>query len=147
MRSSAAPFVSAISSCFVLRNQLDFYGDLVGDDSIPVPILYEAREELDNQRARLEDRLAALSGDRLTLEGQRELSVLRLPIPQTPARRFWVRCRIWPSSSTSNKPTSRGCSNASAKWPHSSMPRSARESSGRCANVALCRPTSGIGIW
>ena len=56
-----------------LADQLDFYGDLVGDDSIPVAILDEAREELDDQRARLEDRLAALSGDRLTLEGQREL--------------------------------------------------------------------------
>ena len=56
-----------------LADQLDFYGDLVGDDSIPVPILYEAQEELDDQRARLESRLAALSGDRLTLEGQREL--------------------------------------------------------------------------
>ena len=56
-----------------LANQLDFYGDLIGDDSIPVPILDEARAELDDQRARLEERLAALDGDRLTLAGQREL--------------------------------------------------------------------------
>ena len=56
-----------------LANQLDFYGELIGDDSIPVAILDQARSELDGQRARLEDRLAALGGDRLTLEGQREL--------------------------------------------------------------------------
>ena len=54
-------------------NQLDFYGDLIRDDSIPVAILDEARVELDDQRAGLEKRLAALRGDRLTLEGQREL--------------------------------------------------------------------------
>ena len=73
MRSSEAPFVSAISSCFALRNQLDFYDDLIGDNSIPVPILDQARGDFDNQRARLEERLAALDGDRLTLAGQREL--------------------------------------------------------------------------
>ena len=56
-----------------LADQLDFYGNLVGDDFIPVPVLYEALEELVDQRARLESRLAALSGDRLTLAGQREL--------------------------------------------------------------------------
>jgi multidrug resistance efflux pump len=49
-----------------LANQLDFYGDLIGDDSIPVPILDEARGDFDNQRARLEERSAALDGDRLT---------------------------------------------------------------------------------
>jgi len=54
-------------------NHLDFYEDLAGDDAIPVRILQEARAELDDQQARLEDRLAALGGDRLTLEGQREL--------------------------------------------------------------------------
>jgi hypothetical protein len=56
-----------------LADQLDSYGDLIGDDSIPVPILDEARGDLDNQRARLDERLAALDGDRLTLAGQREL--------------------------------------------------------------------------
>jgi small-conductance mechanosensitive channel len=56
-----------------LADQLDFYRDLVGDDSIPVGVLREARADLDDQRARLENRLAALHGDRLTLEGQREL--------------------------------------------------------------------------
>ncbi len=48
--------------------------DLVDDDSIPVSILHQARPELENQRARLEDRLRALNGHRLTLEGQRELA-------------------------------------------------------------------------
>jgi hypothetical protein len=56
-----------------VANQLDFDADLVGDDSIPVPILREARVDLDGRRALLENRLAALSDDRLTLEGQREL--------------------------------------------------------------------------
>ena len=56
-----------------LANQLDFYEELVDDDSIPPAILYQARKELDGQQARLEDRMAALGGDRLTLEGQREL--------------------------------------------------------------------------
>jgi moderate conductance mechanosensitive channel len=55
------------------ENQLDFYEELIGDDAIPIPILQQARAKLDDDAAQLKSRLAALHGDRLTLEGQREL--------------------------------------------------------------------------
>jgi small-conductance mechanosensitive channel len=62
-------------------NQLDFYEDLIGDESIPLGILREARVELGEQRMQLERRLAALNGDRLTLEGQRELILAQATAP------------------------------------------------------------------
>jgi small-conductance mechanosensitive channel len=65
-----------------VENQLDFYGDLIGDHSIPIPILREARAELDVQRARLEHRLATLHGDRLTVQGQRELILAQAAEPE-----------------------------------------------------------------
>jgi small-conductance mechanosensitive channel len=57
-----------------IANLLDFYGDLVDDSSIPVSILQQAQLELEHERAGLDDRLGALSADRHTLEGQRELT-------------------------------------------------------------------------
>jgi hypothetical protein len=56
-----------------VQNQLGFSGDLIGDHSIPIPILREARVKLDERGAWLEHRLATLHGDRLTVQGQREL--------------------------------------------------------------------------
>ncbi len=54
-------------------NQLDFFEELIKDDSLPIPILHEARSELGADHARLQSRLATVRGDRLTLDGQREL--------------------------------------------------------------------------
>ncbi len=54
-------------------NQLDFFEELIKDNSLPIPILHEARSELGADHARLQSRLATVQGDRLTLDGQREL--------------------------------------------------------------------------
>ena len=129
-------------------NQLDFYGDLIGDDSIPVPILGEAREELDDQRARLEERLAALNGDRLTLEGQREL--IRAQAADSADAGASL---LGPVQDLAELLDFQQADITRLQQRLGEVARTARcrdrpdESSGRYANVALCRPTPGIGIW
>ena len=129
-------------------NQLDFYGDLISDESIPVAILRDARGGTRRPTSAARTTPGGAQWRPPHVGGPARAH----PCPgcrvlQTPGRRSWARCRIWPGSSTSNKPTSRGCSNASAKWRAKLDAEIGQREFGALRERGLCRPTPGIGSW